>query len=55
MGKTIDIAEGNRQHIEGAVMDNDDVLSYWCALTTDVSDVDATVVLEMLVKLWITM
>ena len=35
-------------------MDNDDVLLHWCAFTTDVSDVDATAVLEMLVKLWIT-
>ena len=35
-------------------MNNEDVLSHWCALTTEVSEVDATVVLKMLVKLWIT-
>ena len=53
MENVTNMTEGNREQVEGAVMDNDEVLFQWCMLTADVSDADATVVLEMLVKLWI--
>ena len=48
------MVEGNREQVENAVMENDDVLFHWCTLVTDISDTDAAVVLELLVKLWIT-
>lgn len=35
-------------------MDNDEVLFQWCMLTTGVSDSDGALVLEILVKLWVT-
>ena len=54
VGKAINMKEGNREHVEDAVMDNEEVLFQWCMLTTGVSDADAAVVLELLVKLWIT-
>ena len=41
----------NREHIESVIMDNDEVLFQWCMLTANATDADATVVLEMLVKL----
>ena len=35
-------------------MDNEEVLFQWCMLTADVNDANGAIVLEMLVKLWIT-
>ena len=52
--KATAMVEGNREQVENAVMENDDVLFHWCTLVTDISDTDAAVVLELLVKLWIT-
>ena len=48
------MVEGNREQVENAVMENDDVLFHWCMLVTDISDTDTAVVLELLVNLWIT-
>ena len=44
MENVTNVTEGNREQVEGAVMDNDEVLFQWCMLTADVSDADATVV-----------
>ena len=55
MDKATIMVEGNREHVENAVMDNDDVLFQWCMLVTDISDTDAAhAVLELLVNVWIT-
>ena len=51
MDSITNMTEGNREQIESAIMDNDEVLFQWCMLT---ADANATGVLEMLVKLWIT-
>ena len=50
------MVEGNREQVENAVLENDDVLHHWCMLVTEshISDTDAAVVLELLVNLWIT-
>ena len=52
MGKVLNMKEGNREHMEDAVIDNREVLFQWCMLNTDVSDADSAVVLELLVELW---
>jgi len=54
MAKLNKMTEGYKERMEGAVIDNDDVLFQWCMLTPQVSDSDAGLVLEMLVKMWIT-
>ena len=55
MDKATIMVEGNREQVENAVMDNDDVLFQWCTLVTDISDTDAAhTVLELLVNVWIT-
>ena len=55
MDKATIMVEGNREQVENAVMDNDDVLLQWCMLVTDISDTDAALaVLELLVNFWIT-
>ena len=55
MDKATIMVEANREQVENAVMDNDDVLFQWCMLVTDISDTDAArAVLELLVNSWIT-
>ena len=54
LAKADQLAEGNREHVEESVLENDEVLFQWCMLTADVDDTDSAVVLGMLVKLWIT-
>ena len=55
MDKATIMVEGNREQVENAVMDNDDVLFQWCMLVTDISDTDAAcAVLELLVNFCIT-
>lgn len=54
MGKITKMTDGSREHVETAIMESEDVLFYWCLLTTIVSDSDGALLLERLVKLWIT-
>ena len=54
LAKADQLAEGNREHVEESVLENDEVLFQWCMLTADVDDTESAVVLGMLVKLWIT-
>ena len=53
LAKADQLVEGNREHVEESVLENDEFLFQWCILTADVDDTESAVVLGMLVKLWI--